>query len=77
MRRVSAWWMTRAKLWRVLQLYFLAAAVCYAAVTGTNGKTSVTTFCRQIWMQMGLEAVNLGTTGVEGVLERTPETHDA
>ena len=37
-----------------------------AAVTGTNGKTSVSTFLRQIWQELGLEAVNLGTTGVEG-----------
>ncbi|SLN48524.1 UDP-N-acetylmuramoyl-L-alanyl-D-glutamate--2,6-diaminopimelate ligase [Roseisalinus antarcticus] len=37
------------------------------AVTGTNGKTSVSTFCRQIWVELGEEAVNLGTTGVEGV----------
>lgn len=36
------------------------------AVTGTNGKTSVSTFLRMIWQELGLEAVNLGTTGVEG-----------
>ena len=36
------------------------------AVTGTNGKTSVATFARQIWVELGLEAINLGTTGVEG-----------
>lgn len=36
------------------------------AVTGTNGKTSISTFCRQIWEAMGLKAINLGTTGVEG-----------
>ncbi len=36
------------------------------AVTGTNGKTSVSTFCRQIWEEMGIAGVNLGTTGVEG-----------
>ncbi|BDY16395.1 UDP-N-acetylmuramoyl-L-alanyl-D-glutamate--2,6-diaminopimelate ligase [Sulfitobacter pontiacus] len=36
------------------------------AVTGTNGKTSVSTFVRQIWIEMGVAAVNLGTTGVEG-----------
>lgn len=35
-------------------------------MTGTNGKTSVASFTRQIWMAMGLDAVNLGTTGVEG-----------
>ncbi len=37
------------------------------AVTGTNGKTSVASFARQIWVELGREAVNLGTTGVEGV----------
>jgi UDP-N-acetylmuramoyl-L-alanyl-D-glutamate--2,6-diaminopimelate ligase len=36
------------------------------AVTGTNGKTSVTSFTRQIWQLMGHQAINLGTTGVEG-----------
>ncbi|MEM9845968.1 MAG: UDP-N-acetylmuramoyl-L-alanyl-D-glutamate--2,6-diaminopimelate ligase [Pseudomonadota bacterium] len=36
------------------------------AVTGTNGKTSVATFARQIWAALGLDAINLGTTGVEG-----------
>ena len=49
-----------------------------AAVTGTNGKTSVATFLRQIWMLVGREAVNLGTTGVEGswsapLMHTTPE----
>ncbi|WP_204113662.1 UDP-N-acetylmuramoyl-L-alanyl-D-glutamate--2,6-diaminopimelate ligase [Shimia biformata] len=37
-----------------------------AAVTGTNGKTSVSTFLRMIWQELGLPAINLGTTGVEG-----------
>ncbi|GAA6207213.1 UDP-N-acetylmuramoyl-L-alanyl-D-glutamate--2,6-diaminopimelate ligase [Cognatishimia sp. WU-CL00825] len=37
-----------------------------AAVTGTNGKTSVATFLRMIWQEIGLAAINLGTTGVEG-----------
>lgn len=36
------------------------------AVTGTNGKTSVASFTRQIWEAAGLAAVNFGTTGVEG-----------
>jgi UDP-N-acetylmuramoyl-L-alanyl-D-glutamate--2,6-diaminopimelate ligase len=51
----------------------LASARCYAgqpahmvAVTGTNGKTSVANFTRQIWELMGKAAVNFGTTGVEG-----------
>ncbi len=36
-----------------------------AAVTGTNGKTSVAIFTRQIWQQLGYEAASLGTLGVE------------
>ncbi len=36
------------------------------AVTGTNGKTSVASFTRQIWTQLGHAAINIGTTGVEG-----------
>ena len=39
------------------------------AVTGTNGKTSVASFTRQIWEASGLLAVNFGTTGVEGAAE--------
>ncbi|HGG06164.1 MAG TPA: UDP-N-acetylmuramoyl-L-alanyl-D-glutamate--2,6-diaminopimelate ligase [Aliiroseovarius sp.] len=47
-------------------LWFGAQPDIMAAVTGTNGKTSVATFTRQIWSLLGLEAVNFGTTGVEG-----------
>ncbi len=47
-------------------IWFGAQPGIMAAVTGTNGKTSVATFLRQIWQALGLEAVNLGTTGVEG-----------
>lgn len=35
-----------------------------AAVTGTNGKTSVVTFLREIWTALGIEAASLGTVGV-------------
>ncbi len=47
-------------------LWFEAQPGITVAVTGTNGKTSVATFLRQIWQEMGLPAANLGTTGVEG-----------
>lgn len=47
-------------------LWFGAQPKVMVAVTGTNGKTSVATFIRQIWESLGLTAVNLGTTGVEG-----------
>ena len=38
-------------------------ATC-VAVTGTNGKTSVATFCRQIWASLGVSAASMGTLGV-------------
>jgi UDP-N-acetylmuramoyl-L-alanyl-D-glutamate--2,6-diaminopimelate ligase len=35
-----------------------------AAITGTNGKTSVATFLRQIWRHLGEKAASMGTLGV-------------
>ena len=35
-----------------------------AAVTGTNGKTSVAEFTRQLWQAQGLAAASLGTLGL-------------
>ena len=35
------------------------------AVTGTNGKTSVVEFARQIWEHLGHKAASLGTLGVD------------
>ena len=48
------------------------------AVTGTNGKTSVANFTRQIWTSLGISSVSIGTIGVEGdysasVQHTTPE----
>jgi len=50
-------------------LWFGVQPETMIAVTGTNGKTSVATFTRQIWTGLGLAAVNLGTTGIEGAYE--------
>src|SRR5690606_24848504 len=36
------------------------------AITGTNGKTSVANFCRQIWAGMGYKSASMGTLGVVG-----------
>jgi len=47
-------------------LWFGAQPATMVAVTGTNGKTSVATFTRQIWQALGRPAINIGTTGVEG-----------
>ncbi|KQW83163.1 UDP-N-acetylmuramoyl-L-alanyl-D-glutamate--2,6-diaminopimelate ligase [Brevundimonas sp. Root1279] len=55
----------------VRRAYALAARSFYGsqpatcvAVTGTNGKTSVAAFCRQIWAGLGLTAASMGTLGV-------------
>ncbi|WP_243695769.1 UDP-N-acetylmuramoyl-L-alanyl-D-glutamate--2,6-diaminopimelate ligase [Rhodovulum marinum] len=50
-------------------LWFAAQPATMAAVTGTNGKTSVAHFTRQIWTLLGHAAASLGTTGVEGAFE--------
>lgn len=48
----------------------LASLICYerpefiAAVTGTNGKSSVVSFARQLWGMLGKPAASLGTLGV-------------
>ncbi len=43
-----------------------------AAVTGTNGKTSVAAFTRQIWEKLGRRAASIGTLGVVTNAETTP-----
>ena len=55
-------------------LWFGAQPATMVAVTGTNGKTSVATFCRQIWALLGHAAINIGTTGIEGAWEG-PSSH--
>ncbi|WFW29503.1 MAG: UDP-N-acetylmuramoyl-L-alanyl-D-glutamate--2,6-diaminopimelate ligase [Wolbachia endosymbiont of Menacanthus eurysternus] len=35
-----------------------------AAITGTNGKTSVVEFCRQIWQSVDYSAISVGTLGI-------------
>ncbi|MFT7105971.1 MAG: UDP-N-acetylmuramoyl-L-alanyl-D-glutamate--2,6-diaminopimelate ligase [Yoonia sp.] len=56
----------RQALAQTASLWFGAHPATVVAVTGTNGKTSISTFCRQIWEELGIAGVNLGTTGVEG-----------
>jgi len=57
----------RQTLAQTASLWSGAHPATVIAVTGTNGKTSVSTFARQIWEEMDVKGVNLGTTGVEGV----------
>ena len=35
------------------------------AATGTNGKTSVTSYCRQLYSLLGKQSCNIGTLGIE------------
>jgi UDP-N-acetylmuramoyl-L-alanyl-D-glutamate--2,6-diaminopimelate ligase len=55
----------------VRRAYALAARAFYGAqpktcvaVTGTNGKTSVATFCRQIFAALGHRSASVGTLGI-------------
>ena len=55
----------------VRRSYAIAARTFYGAqpatcvaVTGTNGKTSVAAFCRQIWAALGRTSASMGTLGV-------------
>jgi UDP-N-acetylmuramoyl-L-alanyl-D-glutamate--2,6-diaminopimelate ligase len=56
----------RAALAAAAALWFEKQPASMVAITGTNGKTSVASFCRQIWTELEISAVNIGTTGVEG-----------
>ncbi len=64
----------REALARASALWFGAQPATMVAVTGTNGKTSVASFARQIWVHLGHGAINIGTTGVEGAWE-APSSH--
>ena len=49
---------------QLCRAYFQPAPASLVAVTGTNGKTSVATFLRQIWQASGQNAASVGTLGV-------------
>lgn len=44
------------------------------AVTGTNGKTSVASFCRQIWAALDSSSASVGTLGVEAPQLNWPQS---
>lgn len=45
------------------------------AVTGTNGKTSIASFARQIWSALGQRAASLGTLGLQAPESYIPLGH--
>lgn len=56
----------RRRLALMATRFYAPAPKTLAAVTGTNGKTSVTVFLRQIWENFGFRAASFGTIGVSG-----------
>ena len=54
----------RKALARYAAQFFAAQPATVAAVTGTNGKTSITVFLREIWTALGKRAASMGTIGV-------------
>ena len=56
----------RRALAQIAAKFFGSQPETAVAVTGTNGKTSVAGFTRQIWNRQGLNAATLGTLGVLG-----------
>jgi UDP-N-acetylmuramoyl-L-alanyl-D-glutamate--2,6-diaminopimelate ligase len=63
----------RSAVARAAALWFGAQPSTMVAVTGTNGKTSVASFARQIWAALGHSAINIGTTGIEGAWQAPSE----
>jgi UDP-N-acetylmuramoyl-L-alanyl-D-glutamate--2,6-diaminopimelate ligase len=55
--------------------FFGTQPATVVAVTGTNGKTSVVNFVRQMWKAAGLHASSLGTLGVTSGARHTPLKH--
>ena len=54
----------RLALARMAAQFFAVQPKLIAAVTGTNGKTSITVFLREIWTALGKQAASMGTIGV-------------
>ncbi len=54
----------RRRLALIAARFYGAQPKTAVAVTGTNGKTSVASFLRQLWAEEGFQAASLGTIGV-------------
>jgi UDP-N-acetylmuramoyl-L-alanyl-D-glutamate--2,6-diaminopimelate ligase len=55
----------RATYARAAAIQFAPQPSTIAAVTGTNGKSSIVSFVRQIWSASGIPAASIGTVGIE------------
>ena len=56
----------RQRFARMAARFYNSQPSTIAAVTGTNGKTSVVHFAQQLWTSLGCKAAALGTLGVIG-----------
>ena len=54
----------RRRLARIAARFYGVQPAVVAAVTGTNGKTSVAEFARQLWAGTGAKSASLGTLGL-------------
>ena len=54
----------RRRIARMASRFYRPQPETIAAVTGTNGKTSVTVFTRQLWQGLGRPAASIGTIGI-------------
>jgi UDP-N-acetylmuramoyl-L-alanyl-D-glutamate--2,6-diaminopimelate ligase len=54
----------RRRLALMAARFYAPQPTTIAAVTGTNGKTSVAAFTRQIWQALGAPAASIGTLGI-------------
>lgn len=54
----------RAALAQAAAKFYPRQPETVVAVTGTNGKTSVASFVRQIWAELGKQAASIGTVGL-------------
>ena len=68
-----------ALLGQLLYRFYTAMGLRYprviAAVTGTNGKSSVVHFCRQLWQLMHQESASVGTLGIATGFHHIPAVH--
>ena len=62
----------RAALAHAAARFYPRVPATIVAVTGTNGKTSVASFVRQIWARLGHAAASVGTIGLVAPSGETP-----
>jgi len=65
----------RLGLAELAALFYAPQPDLIVGVTGTNGKTSVASFVRQIWEQIGIDGASLGTVGIVSKLGEEKLAH--